>query len=117
MLYGFLGICLVLEVIEFLIGALMVKFFGGSAEASFMSIVGAIGGAIAGSLIFPIIGSVAGLFIGSYLLTYITEKNKGKTSQQASEIAISATMGNILGKGIKSVSIVSIGIYISYIFL
>lgn len=117
MLYSFFATCLVLELIEFLIGALMVKFFGGSTETSVMSIVGGIGGAIAGSFIFPIIGSVAGLFVGSYLLTYITEKNKGKTAQQASEIAISATIGNILGKGIKSISVVFIGIYLSYIFL
>lgn len=117
MLYGFFGLCLALELIEFLIGAVMVKFFGGSTEAGVMSIVGAIVGAIVGSFIFPIIGSVAGLFAGSYLLTYVTEKNKGKTAQQASKIAILATIGNILGKGIKSISVVFIGIYLSYIFL
>ena len=116
-LYGFFGICLVLEVIEFLIGAAMVKFFGGSMEASMMSVVGAIAGAVAGSFIFPVVGSIAGLFIGSYFLTYVTEKNKGKSSQEASRIAISATIGNILGKGIKSVSIVFVGIYLAYIFL
>ena len=117
MLYGFFAICLALELIEFLIGALMVKFFGGSTEASVMSVVGAVVGAIVGSFIFPVIGSVIGLFVGSYLLTYITEKNKGKTAQQASEIAISATIGNILGKGIKSISVVFVGVYLSYIFL
>ena len=101
-----------LEVIEFLLSAVMVKFQGGKNSSAFLSILGAIIGAIIGSFILPIIGTFLGLIIGSYLVTYYNEKNLGKNSQEATQIAISTTLGYLIGKSMKSLLIAIFVLYL-----
>ena len=67
-------IFVVAEAIEFLLNAIMVKFYGGKNSSAFLSILGAIVGATIGNLILPIIGAFLGLIIGAYLVTYYNEK-------------------------------------------
>lgn len=103
---------MLLEVIEFLLSAVMVKFQGGKNSSAFLSILGAIVGAIIGSFILPIIGTFLGLIIGSYLVTYYNEKNLGKNSQEATQIAISTTLGYLIGKSMKSLLIAIFVLYL-----
>ena len=105
-------IFVVAEGIEFLLNAIMVKLYGGKNSSAFLSILGAIIGAIIGSFILPIIGTFLGLIIGSYLVTYYNEKNLGKNSQEATQIAISTTLGYLIGKSMKSLLIAIFVLYL-----
>ena len=66
------------------------------------------------SFLFPFIGAIIGLIMGSYFMTYYNEKNLGRSSQEASEIAISTTLGYLIGKFMKSLLII---ISLFYLFL
>ena len=105
-------IFIVLEIIEFLLAALTVKLYGGKSSSSFLSILGGIAGGIIGNFFFPIIGGFIGLILGSYFITYYNEKSSGKTEQEAMKIANSTTIGYILSKGLKSIALLSIVIYL-----
>ena len=105
-------ILIVLEIIEFLLSALVIKLYGGTTSSSYLSILGAIIGSIIGTFIFPIIGSVIGLILGAYIITYYNEKNNGKSIQEATNIANSSILSFILTKSLKSISIIWIGWYL-----
>ena len=101
-----------LEIIEFLLSALVIKLYGGTTSSSYLSILGAITGSIIGTFIFPIIGSVVGLILGAYIITYYNEKNNGKSVQEAVNIANSSILSFVLTKSLKSISIIWIGWYL-----
>tara|TARA_Y100000758_G_scaffold267598_1_gene208237 strand:+ start:787 stop:1269 length:483 start_codon:yes stop_codon:yes gene_type:complete len=105
-------IFVVAEAIEFLLNAIMVKFYGGKNSSAFLSILGAIIGAIIGNLILPIIGAFLGLIIGAYLATYYNEKSLGENSEKASQIARSTTLSYMLAKSIKSLLILMLTFYL-----
>ena len=73
-----------------------------------------ISGAIIGSFIFPFIGSFIGLIIGSYLVTYFNEKKEGKSVKDAIKVADSTILGYVLSKGLKTVVILCLGVYLSF---
>jgi len=95
-------IFVVAEAIEFLLNAIMVKFYGGKNSSAFLSILGAIVGATIGNLILPIIGAFLGLIIGAYLVTYYNEKSLGEDSEKAAQIAKSTTWSYVLAKAMKA---------------
>ena len=101
----FFIIFLMLEIIEFLLSALVVKFYGGTATSSYLSILGAIIGTIIGTLLLPIIGSIIGLILGSYIVVYYNEKNSGKNTKDAINIANSVIISYIITKGSKSIGV------------
>ena len=90
--------------------------YGGKNTSAFLSIIGGFLGAIVGNFIFPIIGGMIGLIIGAYIITYYNEKKNGKTSEEATQIANSTTLGYILAKGLKSIGILVLGIYLIIIY-
>ena len=100
------------EIIEFLLSALTIKLYGGKNTSVFLSIIGGFLGAIIGNFVFPIIGGMIGLIMGAYITTYYNEKKNGKTSEEATQIANSTTLGYILSKGLKSIGILVLGIYL-----
>ena len=101
-----------LEIVEFLLSALVIKFYGGTASSSYLSILGAIIGSIVGTFILPIIGSVIGLILGAYIITYYNEKNNGKSVQEATNIANSSILSFVLTKSLKSISIIWVTWYL-----
>ena len=103
---------ILLEIIEFLLSALAIKLYGGKNTSAFLSIIGGFLGAIIGNFIFPIIGGMIGFIIGSYIITYYNEKKNGRTSEEATQIANSTTLGYMLSKGLKSTSVLVLGIYL-----
>ena len=56
-----------------------------------------------------------GLIMGAYIITYYNEKKNGKTSEEATQIANSTTLGYILSKGLKSTGILILGIHLIYL--
>ena len=101
-----------LEIVEFLLSALVVKLYGGTTSSSYLSILGAIIGSIIGTFIFPIIGSVIGLILGAYIITYYNEKNNGKSIKEATDIANSSILSFVLTKSLKSISIIWTAYYL-----
>ena len=101
-----------LEIMEFLLATLTVKLYGGKNSSSFLSIIGGIAGGIIGNFFFPIIGGFIGLILGSYFITYYNEKSSGKTEQEAIKIANSTTISYILSKGLKSIALLSVAVYL-----
>ncbi|MDC0145495.1 DUF456 domain-containing protein [bacterium] len=101
-----------LEIVEFLLSALVIKLYGGTTSSSYLSILGAIIGSIIGTFIFPIIGSVVGLILGAYMITYYNEKNNGKSIKEATDIANSSILSFVLTKSLKSISIIWTAYYL-----
>ena len=101
-----------LEIVEFLLSALVIKLYGGTISSSYLSILGAIIGSIVGTFIFPIIGSVVGLILGAYMITYYNEKNNGKSIKEATDIANSSILSFVLTKSLKSISIIWTAYYL-----
>lgn len=101
-----------LEIVEFLLSALVVKLYGGTTSSSYLSILGAIIGSIIGTFIFPIIGSVIGLILGAYIITYYNERNNGKSIKEATNIANSSILSFVLTKSLKSISIIWTAYYL-----
>ena len=101
-----------LEIVEFLLSALVIKLYGGTTSSSYLSILGAIIGSIIGTFIFPIIGSVVGLILGAYIITYYNEKNNGKSIKEATDIANSSILSFVLTKSLKSISIICTAYYL-----
>ena len=101
-----------LEIVEFLLSALVIKLYGGNTSSSYLSILGAIIGSIVGTFIFPIIGSVVGLILGAYMITYYNEKNNGKSIKEATDIANSSILSFVLTKSLKSISIIWTAYYL-----
>ena len=112
-----LSVFVLLEIIEFLLLVLTVKLYNGQKSSIFLSILGGISGAIIGSFIFPFIGSFIGLIIGSYLVTYFNEKKEGKSVKDAIKVADSTVLGYVLSKGLKTLAILGLGVYLSFNYL
>ena len=102
-----------LEIIEFFLLGLTIKLYNGQKSSIFLSILGGISGAIIGSFIFPLLGTFIGFIIGSYLATYFNEKKAGKSRKEAIKVADSTVLGYILSKGLKTLGILTLGVYLS----
>ena len=101
-----------LELVEFFLSAITVKIYGGKSSSSFLSIIGGIAGAVIMNFFLPIIGVFFGLIIGSYLTVYFYEIKLGSTKKEAFKIANGVIIGYMVSKGIKTLTILAIGIYI-----
>ena len=101
-----------LELVEFFLSAITVKIYGGKSSSSFLSIIGGIAGAVIMNFFLPIIGVFFGLIIGSYLTVYFFEIKSGNTKKEAIKIANGVIIGYVVSKGIKTLAILAIGIYI-----
>lgn len=101
-----------LELVEFFLSAITVKIYGGKPSSSFFSIFGGIVGAVIINFFMPIFGIFFGLILGSYLTVYFFERKYGNTKKEAIRIANGTIMGYMLAKGIKTLGILILGIYI-----
>ena len=101
------------EIIEFLLLGLTIKWYNGQKSSILLSILGGIFGAIIGSFIFPFLGTFIGLIMGCYLATYFNEKKAGKTQKEAIKVADSTVLGYILSKGLKTLGVFGLGLYLS----
>ena len=106
-----LAIMLVLEVMEYALSGLAVKYTGAEKRSAFLAIIGGLLGTIILGSLFFVIGALAGLFIGSYLGAYWGELHAGKGKQAARRAAMGALMGSIAAKVLKSAMTVVIGIW------
>ena len=92
-----LGIVIVVSILDYVVPAYFTKVTGGSKYAS----RGALAGLILGSFIVPPVGMILGSFIGAFLLElYYARKSSG----DALKSAAGSFLGFILGTGLKIIA-------------
>ena len=55
--------------------------------------------------------------MGSYLTTYFNEKKVGRSIKDAIKVADSTILGYVLSKGLKTLAILGLGVYLSFNYL
>jgi uncharacterized protein YqgC (DUF456 family) len=108
-----LGISILLEGVEFLMGGLAARYYGASRRSAIFAILGGIIGTIIGAAIIIPIGALIGLLTGSYVGAYVSEKFSGKSDADSARAALGAVLGNIVSKTLKSTAVVVIGIWLA----
>ncbi len=93
-----LGIAVLGEVIEFLLGAFTAKRFGGSNWAMAGAIIGGFLGAVWATGIFPVIGTLLGAFAGSFVGAFALEYLHSPNTAHAMRVGWGALLGAIGGK-------------------
>ena len=105
-----LGITVVVTIVDYVVPALFTKVTGGSRYA----VKGSIAGLIIGLLFFPPMGMILGSLIGAFLMEYYYAEKDVKNSFTA---AVGSFFGFIFGTGIKLIaSGVMMYYIISYLF-
>lgn len=102
---------ILMELLEYGLSGLAVKYTGAENRSAFLAIVGGFLGTIFLGSLFFVVGAILGLFIGSYLGAYLGEKQSGKTTVEARKAALGALMGSIAAKVLKTAMTVVIGIW------
>lgn len=105
----FIGLALIGEAIEAVMGLLGAKKYGASKEGMWGAFLGGFIGAILGNLIIPVIGSFIGIFLGTFFGTLAVEFFIKK--REGAEAA-TASMGALLGKIVAISTKMSFGLVI-----
>lgn len=109
-----LGIAILGEILEFLIGYLGARVKGASRMASLAAIVFGIAGAVLLSGTIPIVGALIGAFAGSFFGAFLVEYIRNQKLQDAYKSGMAAMfgrMGSILSKIAVGVAMIVIVIY------
>ena len=109
-------ISLIVEILEFFLGGILSKKFGGNTKSSIASIIGGIAGGIILGFFLPIIGGIIGVFGGAFAASYFTAKKTGMNHEEAMQASWGSIIGNLLSKWIKAIIIIFMGFYILYLY-
>jgi uncharacterized protein YqgC (DUF456 family) len=105
-----LGIALLGEVLETVVGFRAARRYGGSKRAGWGALLGGIVGAIVGVPV-PIIGSVIGAFVGSFAGAALFELSASRRL----ETAVGAGWGAVVGRAIAAAMKIALGLVIGVI--
>ncbi len=106
----FLGLAVVGEVVEALLGSAMAKRYGAGKGGMAGAFIGGIVGAIAGSALWAPIGTLIGSFIGAFLLAFLLEWFIHRGDEGGAAEGFKAGWGAFVGKFLAMGFKVSIGI-------
>jgi len=106
-----LAIMIILELMEFVLSGLAVRYTGAGKRSAFLAIIGGLLGTIILGSLFFLVGAITGLLVGSYLGAFWGERQAGKDKIQARKAAIGALVGTIAAKVIKSSVTIMIGVW------
>ena len=106
-----LGIMIFLEIFELTLSGLAAKYSGAEKRSAVLAIIGGLLGTLLLGSLFFIVGALLGLFLGSYLGAYWSERQLGKSKQDARRAALGALIGNLAAKLIKSAMTIIIGVW------
>jgi uncharacterized protein YqgC (DUF456 family) len=109
-----LGISIIVEGLEFFLGAAAAKKYGSSSWGMWGAILGGFFGAIWGTAISPIFGTIFGAFIGAFLGAYLFEFVRFKDSQKALEAGWGAFLGTVTGRFLKFFAAILMLVLIGY---
>ena len=98
-LLSLLGLALLGEVLELVLGALGVKSSGGSFRGALGAMVGGVAGGILGTFLIPvaILGSILGAACGSFLGALTGECSGGREFEAALQTGHAAFLGKLFG--------------------
>ena len=111
-LLWFLGIVILLEMVEFFLAGFAVKVVGASKRSAVFAILGGIFGAIVGGIIFFLIGALPGMIVGSFFGAYFGEISLKKPSEQAIRAGFATLVGNMSSKLLKICTIIGMSIHL-----
>ncbi|GEM_PF-263288 len=111
------AVSIILEVVEFFLGGLAVKYFGAGNRTAIFAIAGGIAGTIIGAGMLFLAGAFFGLLAGSYAGAYLSEILEGKTGAEAVRTAFGAVMGNVVSKVLKSTAVIIMGVWMIRVFV
>lgn len=94
------GLAVLAEVAEFLLGGRYAQRYGGGRRAAVGAIVGGIAGAILG-LPVPLVGSVIGAFVGSFIGAALLELSTGRGTSAALKVGWGAFVGRLVATALK----------------
>lgn len=100
--WGFLGllllIAIIMEVVEFFIGAATAGKYGASKQGMFGAILGGFLGAVWGTPILPVIGTLLGAFLGAFAGATLFEYMNTKDFDKSLRVGFGAFLGSLGGK-------------------
>lgn len=97
----FLGVCLLVELFEFMAGKWGVEKRGGSSAAGWASMGGAFLGSILGGMVLPVFGPLLGMFLGGFAAAFAVEHHRLKKADHAAHIAMGTVLARLLSMLIK----------------
>jgi uncharacterized protein len=96
-----LGLSIVVELLEFFLGAAAAKKYGSSKWGMWGAIIGGFLGAVFATPIAPILGTIFGAFIGAFLGAFVFEYIKYTDTQKALRSGWGAFLGAVTGRFLK----------------
>lgn len=96
-----LGIAILGEVLESLIGVFTVRRFGASRWAMLGTFLGGLVGAAAGTPVMPVVGSLAGAFVGAFAGAFIAEVLYRQHLDSSLRAGWGAFVGRVLAAVVK----------------
>ncbi len=96
-----LGLAVLGEVVEFLLGVFVAKHYGASKFGLWGAFFGGIAGGIAGTGVLPIAGSVVGAMFGAFAGAFIMECLGELRSEQRMRAGFGALIGRVIATTMK----------------
>jgi hypothetical protein len=111
MSWGFIGVlflsAVVVEIVEFILGALTAGKYGSSKMGMFGSIIGGFLGAVWGTPILPPMGILLGAFLGAFIGAALFEFFRSQNLKHSLRVGLGAFYGSVAGKLIKIVAAIA----------
>ncbi|HEY7460715.1 MAG TPA: DUF456 domain-containing protein [Gemmatimonadota bacterium] len=107
------GLALVAEAVEALLGVVAARRFGASRWGMWGAFLGGIAGALALSPIFPLVGTLVGAFVGAFAGAFALELWKSKTFRSSWRAGLGAFVGRVAAVAVK----VAIGVVIAVLIV
>lgn len=96
-----LGLSVIVEIIEALLGAYAAKRYGGTRWAMAGAVIGTFVGAVLGTIVAPVLGTVFGAFFGAFAGATLLEWTHTSDFQTSVKVGTGALFGAIGGKMTK----------------
>lgn len=109
-----LFISILVEVIEFFLGAAAAAKYGASKVGMFGAIIGGFFGAVWGSPLFPLVGTVIGAFVGAFIGAGLFEFIVTRDLEKSLRAGYGAFLGSIGGKLIKITAALAMAVMIGF---
>lgn len=95
------GLAVLMEIVEGVLGAYMARRFGGSRWGMAGAIIGGFVGAVLGTPVAPVVGTFLGGFLGAFLGSMLLEFFHTQNAHDAFRVGLGAFFGAVGGKVTK----------------
>lgn len=112
-LLGLLGLALLGEAVEALLGVLTARQYGATRWGMLGTLLGGLAGAAAGTAVLPVVGSLLGAFAGAFVGAFLGEWLAGRKPGESARAGWGAFVGRVAATAFK----LMIGVLIAFITL